>query len=150
MKTYFELPAKYHLIGWVILVIFIPFGIASMFNEWQIDFLQIQVREESSFFKPKYENFTNEILGIGVLIGLLMICLARLKEEDEFTRLLRLRSWQRGMTFNTILIILSFLFLYQDDFFLAAMFHLFTPLILVYMTFRFSILSLNRSIAHEK
>lgn len=150
MKAYFELPAKYHVIGWVILIIFIPFGIASMFYEWQIDFLQIRVREEASFLKPEYENFTNEILGIGILIGLLMICLARLKEEDEFTRLLRLKSWQRGMTINTILMILSFLFFYQEFFFYAAIFHLFSPLLLVYAVFRFSFLSLIRSIAHEK
>lgn len=150
MKTYFELPLKYHMIGWIILIIFIPFGIASLFYEWQIDVLQIQVREEASFLKPQYENFTNEILGIGILIGLLMICLARLKEEDEFTRLLRLKSWQRGMAVNTILMILSFLFFYQEDFFLAAIFHLFSPLILVYAVFRISYMSLNRSIAHEK
>ncbi len=150
MKAYFELPTKFHLIGWIILIIFIPFGIASFFYEWQIDFLQIRVREEASFLKPQYENFTNEILGIGILIGLLMICLARLKEEDEFTRLLRLKSWQRGMTINTILMILSFLFFYQEYFFYAAIFHLFSPLLLVYAVFRSSFLSLNRSIAHEK
>ncbi len=150
MKTYFELPVKYHMIGWIILIIFIPFGIASLFYEWQIDVLQIQVREEASFLKPQYENFTNEILGIGILTGLLMICLARLKEEDEFTRLLRLKSWQRGMAVNTILMILSFLFFYQEYFFYAAIFHLFSPLILVYAVFRFSFLSINRSIAHEK
>ena len=74
----FLLPRVFHIIGWILLVPGIIFGIISYFS---LDIL------------PKWSDIIiNDIAIIGVAVGALFIVCSKEKREDEMTRSIRLSA----------------------------------------------------------
>ena len=131
MKSRFLLPNKYRRIGWIILIPFLVLGILSVHMDYEIGWLSFKLRPESGMFdNPEFENFTNELAAIGVMIGLIFIAFAREKVEDVYIMKLRLDSLVVAVLVNYLLLLLAILFLYGFGFFYALVYNMYTILIL--------------------
>ena len=132
MQSRFLLPHRYRTIGWVVLIPFLILGVLSVHMDFELEWLSFRLRPTNAgmFDNPEYENFTNELAGIGVLIGLIFIAFAREKVEDEFVMKLRLDSLLVAVLANCALLFLSIVLLYGFGFFYALVYNMYTLLIL--------------------
>ena len=135
MKTRFLLPHAYRKLGWIILIPFIILGVLSVHLEYEIAWLGAHISIPGSFGsqifgESDYENFTNELAAIGVLIGLLCIAFSKEKIEDEFIGKLRLDSLMVAVLGNYALLFLAIVLLYGFNFFFALVYNMYTTLIL--------------------
>nr|MBS0038331.1 hypothetical protein [Saprospiraceae bacterium] len=147
------LPQRYHLIGWIFLLIFLPLGLGVLFWEVEFDFFNLYFpwREGGGIFDlPKTENLTNEIAALGVLLGLVFICLARTKNEDEFIGLLRLKSWHTAIIVYAVVLGLTIVFIYGIEFFRVLVICIYLPFVFFYIRFRWFLMRLKKSMKHEE
>ena len=149
MENIYLLPNRYHLIGWILVIIFLPLGLWHLFGNFEFSFLEVEIPwgEQGEFFLPKKENFSNELFALGTLFGLVFISLARLKEEDEFTKMVRLKSWHFAMLLYTFSLIIAIVFFYDVDFIVALAFCIYLPFVFFYIRFRLFMRSLNRQLS---
>ncbi|TVR85788.1 MAG: hypothetical protein EA411_12230 [Saprospirales bacterium] len=152
MKNIYLLPNSYHLIGWILVVIFIPLGISHLFWNFEFSFLEVKFpwREGGFLNPPKVENLSNELFALGSLFGLVFISLARLKEEDEFTKMVRLKSWHFSMLLYTACLIVAIVFFYDFGFVYALIFCIYLPFVFFYLRFKLYMIRLNRATAVEQ
>jgi len=146
MKTRFLLPHRFKLIGWIITI---PCFIIMMFNihaDYSFSFLnyrptfksQVDINIEKSFlFSLHYHNFTADIVGILVILGLLMIAFSKERVEDERINTLRLESLLWAVYINTMFLILAIIFLYGEAFLQVMTYNICTPLILFIARFNY-------------
>ncbi len=151
MKSRFLLPPRYRLVGWLILVPFLVLGILSVHLDYEVPWLGVNVSIPGSFGEgffedSDYENFTNEIAAIGVLIGLLFIAFSKEKVEDEYIAKLRLDSLLVAVLGNYALLFLAIVFLYGFNFFYALVYNMYTVLILFIARFYW----VKRGLNHEE
>jgi FlaA1/EpsC-like NDP-sugar epimerase len=131
MKSRFLLPNHYRKIGWFIFIPFLILGIFSLHMEFEFDWLSFKIRPEAGFLDNlEFENFTNELAGIGVLVGLVFIAFAREKVEDEFMMKLRLESLVAAVLISYALLFLTILFVYGFEFLIALVYNVYTVLII--------------------
>lgn len=130
MENRFLLPHHYRKIGWMIFIPFLVLGIFAIHMDFQFDWLEFKLRPEGGLFdSPEYENFTDELAGIMVLIGLIFIAFSREKIEDEFVMKLRLESLMVAVLINYALLLIAILSLYSFGFFYALVYNMYTILI---------------------
>ncbi|TVQ50761.1 MAG: hypothetical protein EA362_01580 [Saprospirales bacterium] len=148
MENIYLLPNRYHLIGWILLITFLPLGLLFLFGNFELTFLEVEIpwRKEGDFFLPKKENFSNELFALGTLFGMVFISLARLKKEDEFTKMVRLKSWHFAMLLYTFCLIIAIVFFYEFNFWYALVFCIYLPFIFFYIRFRLFMSLLNRQL----
>ena len=151
MNSRFLLPHKYRLTGWIILIPFLILGILSVHLDYEIPWLGVRVSIPGSFGEgffqdSDYENFTNEVAALGVLIGLLFIAFSREKIEDEYIAKLRLDSLLVAVLGNYLLLFLAIVLLYGFNFFYALVYNMYTVLILFIARFHW----VKRGLKHEE
>ena len=127
MKTRFLLPTRCKPIGLVIaipafilMVLYLHFGFTFKFLDYQT--------RGTNFTST--DNFTDEIGGVLLIIGLLMVAFAKEKEEDERITKLRLESLVWAVYVNSFFLILAILFFYNEQFLEIMAYNICTPLIL--------------------
>lgn len=151
MKHHLLLPKYYHWMGWLVLLGAIPLGLASLFWEFEFGFLSVEMAREADFFTSQSENFTNELAGLGALIGLIFICQASTKREDEFTQWLRLHSWHMAILLYALALAAVLLIFYNFDYLLALILVSYLPFLIFYFWFRGSLFLISKKQAgHEK
>lgn len=139
----FLLPHRFQIIGFVLtvgglVISLLRFGIG--IKPW---FFNVNVFAiYSSYFDTMYftvinNNISEEISGITLLTGLLLLALSREKKEQEHYAYLRLRAFLVAIYCTTALLLLTFLFVYGVAFFYALTLHAFLPLIIYSLTFRY-------------
>lgn len=96
MKNKLLFPHRFRVAGWFLLLAGILLFIAWTKYDFKFSFLDVGVVPEQGDLGAIFEdhNLTNELAGIGILAGLLLIAFSREKSEDERTTLLRLQSLQ--------------------------------------------------------
>jgi hypothetical protein len=127
MKTRFLLPSRCKPIG---LIIAIPAFILMVFNlhfGFTFKFLDYNRKTPDIFGS---DNFTDELGGVLLIIGLLMAAFAREKQEDERISNLRLESLVWSVYVNSIFLIFAILFFYNEAFLDIMAYNICTPLIL--------------------
>ena len=129
MKKLQLLAPRWKWIGLAMVLPGLVLGTLSLFDMYNIPWLQWKVRAEGDLFKPEVENFTNELALTLVLLGLLMIGFSKEKQEDERIQLIRLEAFQWSMLVNFIVILVGNWTLYGGDFFYLMTLNLFTPLL---------------------
>ena len=134
--TKFLLPHKMKRIGWLLAIPAAILMIAWMHFSFSFSFLDYYRKEahlsfdEGMLFTIQIHNFTDEVGGIILIIGLLLIAFSREKDEDERIAKLRLESLLWAVLVNSILIILAIIFFYNGLFLSVMVYNICTPLIL--------------------
>ena len=98
MKFEYLFPEVYKKIGWVMFVVFsvlyvLSFAgvLSSLFPCKVFSLLPFTFLSENSFIQQN-DGWEDEICMVGLVLSLLFISFARLKEEDEYTINLRMKS----------------------------------------------------------
>lgn len=147
MKTKLLFSHRYRLIGWLIFVPFAILGLATMYLDYEMSWLS---------FGPSYSiigtglvpnNLTNELAGIGVIIGLMLIAFSREANEDEMTNYLRLQALQWSVYLNYSILLLAILLVYDTAFFSIMVYNMFTVLLVFIARFRWLIYRTNKLLA---
>jgi hypothetical protein len=152
MKKEKLLPPIYHSVGWVLLLLFVPLGIATMFWEFNWEWLEFTIRstKENSFLESSEENFTNELAALGALLGFVLITFSALKKEDEWTTYLRLQSWKVSMIIYAIVAAIQVLLFYGFNFVYALSFNMYLPFLFYYIWFRSKWWIAQKQLRHEE
>jgi hypothetical protein len=136
MNTKLLLPRKFKYVGLVISVVFLALGIANLYFQFTLDvFTPFKVY--GVFGGWGKDELTEEILGVGLIIGLLLTAFSREKIEDEFVGKMRAESLMWAVYVNYIILILSFLSVYGEAFFQVMVYNLFTILLFFIGRFNF-------------
>ncbi|SMC64571.1 hypothetical protein [Pedobacter africanus] len=151
MKNHLLLPGKYKVYGWVIFLVFVLLHVFAnvLYPELGSKLpLSFQKDGPESFFDPD-SNMT--FSGAGILLGLVLICFASEKQEDEYISYLRLRSWQLSVLISYGILFAANLLVYGGAFFSFMIYNLLTVLIVFIITFNLSLYKLKRErLADEK
>ena len=142
MKPRLLLPHKYKVLG---LMIAAPAFILMIFNlhdEFTFKFLDFQAAgsgkisfDHDFLFNLQSNNFTDEIGGVLLISGLLLIAFTKEKFEDERIQKIRLESLLWAVFINSIFLILSIIFFYGDLFLKIMAYNMCTPLLLFILRF---------------
>jgi hypothetical protein len=152
MKNKLLFPAIFRIIGFVCLLTFTGLFIAWQNYGYQFSWLQTQHEISNDSLSAVFEdhNLTNELIGTGLLAGLIFIAFAREKTEDERTQLLRLQCLQISHYLNYLLFVIS-LFLFNGISFMGAILYLpYLFLVTFIMVYYFRLHLLPKFAQHEK
>lgn len=100
MKLNYLFPSKYKKIGWIIFIPTLIFGLFTIIFEYEPEIMDTKVfaifidefLKENRFLGMLDNNILNEILGILMIIGSILVAFSKEKDEDEFISKIRLES----------------------------------------------------------
>ncbi|MDO5981881.1 hypothetical protein [Flavivirga spongiicola] len=157
MQTNYLLPNKYKIIGWILLVLGLIFGVYVYLTDYEPDMLTINVLSiygddqffdnTQEFFKIIKNSIANELAALAIIFGGLIVGFTKEKIEDEFIYKLRKDSLVWAIIFNYAILIFTIMFVYSFTFFHILVFNMFTPLL--FFIIRFNFLKL-KSRSHEE
>ena len=146
MQTKFLLPNRVKIWGWIIaipafvlIILYLQFDFAFPFLEYAQKTKQKISFDNGLLFNIQYNNFTDEIGSILLIIGLLLIAFSKEKDEDERIFQLRLESLLWATLVNSLLIILSIVFFYNELFLKIMAYNVCSTLILFIVKFNLTI-----------
>ncbi|MDR6193049.1 hypothetical protein [Siphonobacter sp. SORGH_AS_0500] len=151
MKTRFLFPHWCKPLGWWLAIPFLILGIIYVSRS---NFIE-QFEPYASYFEvkiPKWlviiddeedlgiqnfvsNNILDEIITIGLTLGLLFVAFSKEKVEDEWVAQVRLESLQWGVLLNTVFIILATLMVYSFKYLDVLIYNVFTTLIIFIVRF---------------
>ncbi len=157
MESKLLLSHRFSRIGWFLAVPFLIWGIGYLVAQdtFELDaFLlsfnagdKLTLSDGNFFFNLKSNNFTDELIAIGLMTGLMLIAFSKEKIEDEWVAKLRLDALLWGVFINALLLFLAFIVLYNDGFWYFMNINLFTPLIIFIIRFNYLKWKENRLLA---
>ncbi|HWB24733.1 MAG TPA: hypothetical protein VG738_04595 [Chitinophagaceae bacterium] len=143
METKMLLPNRYKTIGWclalpsfIIIMLYLYFDFAFPFLDYSSGKTDNLFRGET-LFNLNNTNFTDEIFGILLITGLLMVAFSREKMEDERTMQLRLESLLWAVLINSILVMLAIILIYGSVFLQVMVYNMCTTLIIFIARFNY-------------
>jgi len=142
MKTYL-FPNSVKPWAWVILILGIFGGVLATTFEFEPEIFEMKVLslystddffvQNNGFFIWMEQNILDDICGIFIIIGGVMVSFSKEKIEDEFITQLRLSSLALAVYVNYGILLLAFLFIHGFDFFTVMVYNMFT-LLLIFIT----------------
>lgn len=158
MATKYLFASRYKMVGLIILIPSAIMGLYALIKDWEPHFLDIPVfglfvddlTNSATFTGIIENNILNEILGILVIVGSLLVAFSREKDEDELITKIRLESLVWATYWNYGVLVLSFLLVYDISFYWVMVFNMFTILILFIIKFNLKLWSLRKSAIHEE
>ena len=151
MKSRFLFPHHYKPIGWVIFVIGFILGIILMLNdynypEWEVSVFPL-ISENDFFSKPAFEwstnNIADEIASVFIIVGGILVCFSKTKDEDEYISKIRMESLIWATYVNYIILIISIFFVFDISFFNVLIFNMFTILLFFMVRFHYELFKLK-------
>jgi hypothetical protein len=146
MKTKYLLPNSWRPVGILLTLISVPLTLGVLIFGDQFPLVLDSIPTPFRFEIPdwsypeniflKNEDGTvslqiiDELLGLGVIVGLFIVGFSKLKIEDERVAQIRLESLQWGIYANFIIMTLCILFIYGSWFFTVMIYNIFTPLLI--------------------
>jgi hypothetical protein len=147
----FLLPFYWKIIGYIltlagILCTYFRFGlgIKPAFLEMKVFAIYSSIFE-THYFSAVYNNISEEICGILLLTGLILLTFSREKSECEEFWLIRYRSMFLAVFMNAGLLTISFLFVFGWGFLVIMTMNLFSLLVIYNILFHISIYRSYRS-----
>ncbi len=147
MKLNYLFPSKYKKIGWMIFYPTLIFGLMTVIFDFEPEFLDInvfgvfidEIIGEKKLIGIINNNILNEILGLLMIIGSILVAFSKEVDEDEFISKIRLESlvWATYMNFG--ILFLAFIFVYDLSFLWVMIFNMFTILIFFIIRFNWQI-----------
>jgi len=141
MKTRFLFPHKFRRIGWIIALLAFVLMIFALHGGISFKFLDYarescdQIFDDNFLFGINSNNFTDEVGGLLLIVGLLFIAFSRERLEDERITKLRMESLLWAVYVNSALLIFSIIFFYNGLFLNVMVYNICTPLILFIIRF---------------
>lgn len=137
MQAKWLFPHRYRLIGWVLFVPSLLIGIANWCGGFRFNWLDVQ----GTWFRGCWDgnctnNLTDELAGLGVIAGLLLVAFSKEKVEDEMISRLRLESLQWGIYANYLILAVAMLTVYDIAFVDVMICNMFTVLLVFIGRFR--------------
>lgn len=134
METRFLISHKFRRIGAILFILGV-LGTAFAISDFEPEFLEVDVimlfaddevfgQQESELVDIRTENIFNELVGLFVIVGGVLLLLSKRKQEDEMMVKLRLESILWAAKINAFLLILSLLFIYGLSFYFVMVFNL--------------------------
>jgi len=145
MKNNFLIPNKFKLLGWILFSTFLLFSIYCQYFDFEIPGFQLYYPADDNFISPSGYNLTNEVAYLGTILGLLIICFSREKNEDELINSIRLNAFQWSVLANYIVLIILIFSFYGLGFVFIMAYNSLTMLIVFIMRFYYGIFKLNRT-----
>jgi hypothetical protein len=147
METKMLLPNRWKKIGWFLLIPSLIYGVLYLLggDKYDLKFLNYKNNETNInlglewLFNLKSNNFTDEIIGILLLVGLILTAFSKEKIEDEWVAKQRLDSILWAVYLNTILVLLCIILLYGSLFWQVMIFNLFSTPLLYLIRFQYVI-----------
>lgn len=154
METKFLISHKFRTIGAILFILGV-LGTSLTFSDYEPEFLDVDVimffaddevfgQEDFSVIDIREENIFNELIGIFVILGGLLLVLAKRKNEDEMMIKLRLESVLWAAKINAVLLIISLLFIYGLNFYFVMVFNLGILYALFALRFEWAVSRLKR------
>lgn len=158
MKVNYLFPSNYKKIGLVVMIPSLTIGLIFHLISYEPAFFDFNVTaisiddvfEKAQLFKTTNNNLLNEIFGILVIVSGLMAAFSKEIIEDEYVSKLRLESLVWAVYVNYGVLLFSFLFIYDFDFFLVMIFNMVTVLIFFIIRFNWQISKLKKSASYEE
>jgi hypothetical protein len=113
-------PYRARYVGWLI---FIPAAI------WGIVALNWEALTNNSAFNINFNDFGDEVAGVSVIVGLLLVAFSRERIEDEMIGRMRLEALQWSVYANYLILIVAILTMYEYAFFNVMIYNMFTLLL---------------------
>jgi hypothetical protein len=156
MDTKYLFHSKYKKWGWMILIPSAILGFMDLFMEWEPTLLNWQVPaiymdeilSDTTFFGWAANNVLNEIFGILVIVGSILVAFSKQKNEDEFISKIRLESLVWATYVNYIILLLSFLFVFGMGFLWVMILNMFTILLFFIIRFHWQVYKLKLKVGH--
>lgn len=145
MKKLPLLPNRCKIFGWILLVPFLVLAVLKLISpdEMEWSFMTYQQGDYTFFdtgnwlFDLRYNDFTDEFISLGLLLGLSLVAFARTRTEDEWTMHLRLEAMLWSVILNTIFVALTIIFIYSSPFLTVMMINLFSILMIFIVRFEY-------------
>ena len=146
MQTKYLLPNRAKIWGWAIAIPAFVLMFLRLEFDFEFHFLDYTTQKNGHMtfdngwlFNVENNNFTDEIGGILLIIGLLLIAFSKEKDEDERIGQLRLESLLWATLINSILIGLSIILFYNDLFLKIMAYNVCSTLILFDVKFNLTL-----------
>lgn len=151
MKSPLLFSNRYKWIGLLIAVPSAVLGMIYLYFDYEIPWLRLTPKKAGAGLGDLFENqnFTDELIVVGLAVGLIMIAFSKEKTEDEFVARVRLESLQWAVLVNAVILILCTIFIYGGTYFTVMVFNMFTPLIFFIGRFHYVLYRNNQSITAE-
>lgn len=158
MKTNFLFPNKCKRIGWFILIPSSILGLLALVFSYYPDFLTLKVPGifiNSLFGTKKLIGFTennllDEISGVLVIVGGLLVAFSKEKTEDEYIAKIRLESLVWSVYVNYAVLLFAILFVFDFSFFWVMIFNMFTVLFFFIIRFNWKLSHLKKTTHNEE
>jgi hypothetical protein len=147
------LPHKYKIIGLWIFIPTVILAVIDLFMHWELGFLDVHVfslTKVSGIFEDDRgpgimtENILNELFGIFLIIGGLLIMLSKEPKEDELILKIRLESLLWATIWSYGILFLSIIFIYGEHFFTVMLVNMFTVMVLFIVRFNWKLYQLRK------
>lgn len=143
METKFLFPDRFKKIGWFIFIPALILGTIYMITGTEFDFLDArafafiddELMGKTQFMTIVDNNLTDEIIGILLLIGAVLVAFSKEKDEDEFIMKIRLESLLWATFVNVGFLLFCLMFIYGMMFFTVMMLNMYSLLILFIIRF---------------
>ncbi len=146
MKKLPLLPHYCQTMGFILFVPFLVLGVLYIGWDYQIPALNYHFTN-GNFFDFAFNNLTDELASVGIIISLMLIAFSKEKTEDEAIQFFRLASLQWAVIVNYVILIAVILLVYGTDFLSVMIYNMFTILFIFNLRFRFVLFQHNRSAA---
>ncbi len=152
MKTHFLFPNKYKIIGWILFVPSLAIQLIAILFDVNFDkYLNVKVLalyqdtfdDKPHFFSIIENSISDELLTVGLIIGGLLICFSKLKNEDEYISKIRYESLVWSTYLNYGLIVFFTISLYGMPYLNVLFYNMFTLLFFFIIRFHYMIYKLN-------
>ncbi len=158
MKLNYLFPNKYKKIGWLILIPSAIIGLITLILEFEPNSLDFKVPAIfiDEFFGDKHfigivnNNILNEILGVLIIISSLLVAFSKEESEDEYISKIRLESLVWAVYLNYVILLISFVFIFDLSFLWVMIFNMFTILMFFIIRFNWQISKLKKSARYEE
>jgi hypothetical protein len=136
MKPTYLFPHRYKRLGWLLLIPGVILGIIYLAAEPEPTWLDWPVFalvddfifEDGVFLRVVENNVFDELAGLLLIIGALLVAFSKEKQEDEYIARIRLESLVWATYINYFVLVLAILFVYGLPFFWVLVFNMFTML----------------------
>ena len=152
MKEKYLFPNRFKMLGWFILIPASIIGLLDLIFELEPEFLTFNVPAffiDEIFGQDKFvgiisNNLLNEIIGILIIIGALLVAFSREKIEDEFISRIRLDALVWAVYINYGILLITMVLIYDISFYYVMLFNMFTILIIFIIRFNWKLSRLKK------
>jgi hypothetical protein len=136
MASRLLLPNRFKRIGWFLAGLSLA-GLILLFY-FDVDvFPFLSYKKDAWLVGLGSDSFTDEILSIGFLLGLLSIAFGAETIEDERVSHRRLEAFQWAVLANSIVLLLAIVLIYDANFFVVMEYNMFTTLLFFIIRFHY-------------